>query len=325
MGPDGRMRAVQYSRYGDPSVLSVGDVGIPKVGASEVLVQVVGASVNASDLAARAGRMRGMNGFGFPKGTGADFSGTVVKLGRKVVDLCEGDKVWGYLGMKPPGRSAAAAEFVVVSRGNVSLAPKVTPLLESAALPLVGLVALQGLRDGLRVTKDHEVLIVGATGGVGSAAIQVAQALGATVDAVVGNGLGKMQHGVNLRSVFNYHQTEPSSVGIKYDAVFDASGGRASLREYRHLLKRRGRMAVLSPSSLSLVLSSILMPGPAVRLISAKAKSVDLEFLASMVDDGRLLPILAKLYKPYESGQAHLDAQTESSHGKRIISFAGVA
>ena len=156
------MRAVQFRSYGAPEVLEVGAVEIPSPGPKEVVVEVAAFSVNAVDLLTRRGKMRLLDGMGFPKGTGVDFAGLVHAVGDQVGKPVLGRRVWGYLGMMPPGRTAAGAQYVRVRSDRLAPAPDGVPLAEAAALPLAGLTAVQALRP-LELRRGNRVLVVGET------------------------------------------------------------------------------------------------------------------------------------------------------------------
>lgn len=225
-----QMWAVQYRKYGGPEVLEVGRVSTPRPGAKQVLVEVAAFSLNEADVMARAGRLRGLNGFGFPKGTGADFTGTIVQTGASVTNLKVGDRVWGYVGMKPPGRHAAAAQYLTIRADQIALAPSRVSLEEAAALPLVGLTAVAALR-ALGVEKGKRVLVVGGNGGVGSTAIQVARAHGAHVDAVTGERAGAATQ-AGAANLYNYHQGGVTQITQRYDAILaTASDGLLGISE----------------------------------------------------------------------------------------------
>lgn len=145
-------RAVQFRRYGGPEVLEVTEVPVRPPGRGEVGVRVLASSVNHLDAIHRAGGLRLLDGVRFPRGTGADFIGEVVAVGDGV-DQVVGARVWGYLGMRVPRPTGAAAERLVVDQTAVSRAPRDHDLPACAALPLVGLTALQVLRDVLGVSR----------------------------------------------------------------------------------------------------------------------------------------------------------------------------
>lgn len=164
------MRAVEFDKYGGPEELHVRTVPRPEPRAGEVLIRVHGTSVNPVDVTIRSGRMKLMSGRRFPKRTGIDFAGEVTALGAGITELAVGDRVWGFLG-GVSGRTGAAAEYVTAKAGTVSMAPGCVDLVHAAALPSVGVTALRALRDVVRLAPGEELLVVGASGGVGSTAI----------------------------------------------------------------------------------------------------------------------------------------------------------
>lgn len=309
------MWAVQYRRYGGPEVLEVGQEPGPKPSPRQVLVQVAGFSLNQTDLMARAGKMKGLNGFGFPKGTGADFAGTVVRAGASATGFNVGDRVWGYLGMKSPGRHAAAAQYLTVRADQIALAPSRVPLEEAAALPLTGLTAVQALR-ALSVESGKRVLVVGGNGGVGSTAIQVARALGAEVDTVTGRRKDAAQQ-AGATDTYNYHEVSAEQVPQRYDAILVTAT--TGLLAYRKLLSRGGSIAALSPSAIPAILASAFSPGPMIRMVSAKPNASDLAWLTSQVDGDTITPIIDTAYPVDRVVDAHRDAEDRSASGKRII------
>ncbi|MDN6399946.1 MAG: NADP-dependent oxidoreductase [Brachybacterium sp.] len=310
------MWAVQYGRYGGPEVLEIGRVPRPRPSGKQVLVEVAAFSVNATDLMARQGKMKGMNGLGFPKGTGVDFSGTVIETGPSVTNLKIGDRVWGYIGMKPPGKHAAAAQFLTIRADQIATVPESIRLGDAAALPLVGLTALQALRGALKVTHGKRVLVVGGSGGVGRTAIQIAAALGATVDAVAG-ARGDIAERAGAQRVYDYQSVEPSQIEGRYDAILDTAT--ADLRAYRRLLNRGGRIAALTPAALPAILASAFTPGPLIHLVSAKPNADDLAWLARAVDAGSIVPIIDATYPLQRSMDAHRETEAGPAGGKRIV------
>lgn len=314
---DGRwMWAVQYRRYGGPEVLEVGAARRPRPSHAEALVEVVAFSVNSADLLARQGRLKPLSGIGFPKGTGVDFSGIVTEVGAGVTDVSPGDRVWGYVGMKPPGANAAAAQFLAIRVDRLAAAPTSVSLADAAALPLVGLTALKALRDALRVTRGSRVLVVGGSGGVGATAVQAAVALGATVDAVAGARTDVAER-AGAKRVYDYRRSEPGRIEGRYDAILDTAG--AGLRAYRRLLRRGGRIAAVSPAAAPAILASLVTRGPVIRMVSAGPNADDLAWLSRAVDSGALTPIVAETYPLRRISDAHRDAEAGPVAGKRVV------
>ena len=315
MNTQDTMWAVQFRSYGSPEVLEVGTATMPSPGPKDVVVEVAAFSINAVDLQTRRGKMRLFDGMGFPKGTGVDFAGLVHEVGDRVGGVRVGARVWGYLGMKPPGRAAAGAQYVRVRADRVASAPSAVTLTEAAALPLAGLTAVQALRP-LKVRRGDRVLVVGGNGGVGSTVVQVARIMGADVDAVVGVR-GGVAAGAGAQQVFDYHDLEPSDIPGRYDVVVDTAGTDASA--YRELLRPGGRMVAIAPGAFWDILKSVLSPGPVIRMVSGKPNAKDLAWLAAKVNTGELKPILAATYPLDRIAEAHRDAENLSAAGKRIV------
>lgn len=312
------MRAVQYARYGGPEQLHVAEAPRPRPSARQVVIDIAACSVNAIDILARQGRTKALDGFGFPKGSGVDFAGTVSAAGSRVTNVRVGDHVWGYIGMKPPGAHAAAAESLAIRADQVVAAPSRISLADAAALPLAGLTALQSLRSALRVTRDARVLIIGGSGGVGSTAIQVAAALGATVDAVAGSR-GDVAKRAGATRVYDYRALDPRRVDGRYDAILATAT--PDLRPYRDILAPGGRIAALSPAALPAILSSAVTRGPRIRMVSATQNADDLAWLARAVDAGSVDPIIDARYPLERAADAHRDAEAGPAAGKRVLTM----
>ena len=178
------MWAVQYHRYGDPSVLKTEEVAVRKPKPGEVMVETVSSGVSAIDLMYRSGKLR-MHGVGFPKQTGFDILGIVRE--SRVPGLKAGRWVWVVLDVEPLRRRGTAVQYLTVGSERIGAFPEeFVPPAEAGSLPLGSLTALRGIRDGVRARYGERLLIVGAGGAVGLAAIQLAVALGVETDAVCG-------------------------------------------------------------------------------------------------------------------------------------------
>ena len=177
------MKAVRFHEFGEADVLRLEDVEQPAPGAGEVLVRVTSTSFNGVDAGIRGGWLQGPFPVALPHTPGADVAGTVEELGEGVTSVAVGQQVVGFLPMVPDG---AAAELVVAPADVLAAAPVGVPLADAAALPLVGLTAWQALTEHAGLTAGQRVLVVGASGGVGSYAVQLARHLGAHVVATAG-------------------------------------------------------------------------------------------------------------------------------------------
>ncbi|MEU0459627.1 alcohol dehydrogenase catalytic domain-containing protein, partial [Streptomyces sp. NPDC006129] len=178
---DRTMRAVLFDRFGGPEVLYVGRVQRPRPAPGEVLVRVRAFSVNGGDLAARSGRARLLTGRSFPQRIGLDFTGEVAALGTGATGVAVGDRVWGVVGRV--SGFGSAAEYLTIRPERLGRIPDGLDLVSAAALP-VATTAMTALRDKAALRPGERLLVRGAAGGVGNAAVQLGQADGAEVTAL---------------------------------------------------------------------------------------------------------------------------------------------
>jgi NADPH:quinone reductase-like Zn-dependent oxidoreductase len=311
------MQAVQYDRYGGPEELEVRTVPVPAPTADQLLVRVAACGLNPADAFIRAGALRRFTGRRFPRWTGLDLVGEVVELGDSVDDLSRGQRVWGFLGSYDRG---TAAEYVAVRRAEVAPPPERIGTVEAAALPLVGTTALQALRDRARLQPGERVLIKGASGGVGSAAIQIATAMGAHVTAAASGPNLEHCRGLGADEVVDYTATDPADLDARFDVVLDCYGG-SPLRRYARLLTRGGRFVTIAPTPGLLLVSilSRLLPIPRVEAFFAKPNAADLTALARLVDDGTLRMAVMATYTLDQIREAHVAVAERHARGKRVL------
>jgi NADPH:quinone reductase-like Zn-dependent oxidoreductase len=315
------MRAVLFDRYGDAGVLEVRTIPVPGPGRDEVLVRVHASGLNPKDAIVRQGGLRLLTGRRFPRGTGYDFSGEVAARGARVTDLMHGDRVWGFLDGYLGG---AAAEYVVAPRAWLARMPQRLGWIEGAALPLAGTTALQGLRDVARLKPMDRLLIKGASGGVGSAAIQIAKAMGAHVTALAsGEGIDHCR-ALGADTVVDYRRIAPESLGVRFDAFFDCVG-RSPYRAYRRLFTRRGRWVTTAPEPMVYALTPIsralapVLGGPRLGYVIVKPRRVDLEELGRLVERGLLRMPVTAMYPLEEIRTAHDAVARLHGRGKQVI------
>lgn len=317
MSPDQPItRAVQYDRYGGPEVLSVRTVPRPSPGLGQVLIRVHASSVNSIDVKIRSGGMRLMTGRRFPKSTGLDFAGEVVELGGEVTGLMVGEHVWGILG-DVSGRTGAACDYILAKPKTTTAAPSGTDLVAAASLPSVGVTALRALRDMLRLGSGQRLLVVGASGGGGSTAIQLAHAWGAHVTAIASAASAPFCRELGADRTVDYATTPPNALEREFDAILDCDG--SSLRAYRRALRPGGRIVAITSNAMPFALLSTVLPGPRVRLLIARPRRADLQTLAEHVDKGDLHPTIEHVYPLDEIQDAHRAAETGHARGKRVI------
>lgn len=312
------MKAVEYDRYGPASELVVRDVPAPEPGARDVVVRVAAFAVNPKDTFLRKGRFRRVTGSRFPKRTGFDFAGTVERVGAAVQGLRPGDRVWGFLDGFAGG---AAAELLAVRDTQVGLAPAELSLEEAAAIPLAASTALQALRDDARVRAGQRVCIHGASGGVGTFAVQVARALGARVAAMSSAKNAALCRELGAEETFDYATTPVAALPGPFDAFFDVFGNQ-SLATTRRLLTPRGTYVTTVPKLASFARhgASLLLPfGRRARVVVVRPRREDLDRLASMVREGRLRAIVDRVYALEEIAAAHEHVETKHTRGKVVV------
>jgi NADPH:quinone reductase-like Zn-dependent oxidoreductase len=315
------MRAVQFDRYGGSDVLEVRTITVPGPGRDEVLVRMHASGLNPKDAIVRQGGLRLLTGRRFPRGTGYDFSGEVAAYGARVTDLAHGDRVWGFLDGFLGG---AAAEYVAVPRGWMAPMPRSLGWIEGAALPLVGTTALQGLRDVARLESGDRLLIKGASGGVGSAATQVAKAMGAHVTALAsGEGIDHCR-ALGADAVVDYRRIAPESLAERFDVFFDCVGG-SPYRAYRRLFARRGRWVAIAPEPMMYALTPVsralapVLGGPRLGYVTVKPRRADLEELGRLVERGLLRMPVTAMYPLEEVRKAHDAVVRRHGRGKQVI------
>jgi NADPH:quinone reductase-like Zn-dependent oxidoreductase len=317
------MRAAQYDAYGPPEVLRVRMVPVPRLRPGHVLVRVAASSVNGADIAVRGGKLKLVTGRSFPRGAGFDFAGEVIEAAGDVTGLAAGDDVWGFLdGARQGGPSGAAAEFVLAPATGTSLRPRAISAVEAAALSGVGASAIGVLRDGVRLRPGERVLVRGANGGVGTAAVQVARALGGQVTA-----LASARHLDRLRDLsageaFDYHATSPRELG-RFDVVLDPVS--RNMWAYRRLLAPGGRMASMaigSPGDIAYLVASRIHGSRRVRFIQSPPTAELLAALASYVDSKSVIPVIDSVYSLDDIAAAHRSLETSAGFGKRVVQIA---
>jgi NADPH:quinone reductase-like Zn-dependent oxidoreductase len=321
------MRAVQFDRYGDTHVLQLRTIPVPGPGRDDVLVRVHASGLNPKDVIVRQGRLRLLAGRAFPRGTGYDFAGEVVAYGAGVSGLAHGDRVWGFLNGFLGG---AAAEYAVVPRAWMAPMPRRLGWIEGAALPLVGTTALQGLRDAARLRAGERVLIKGASGGVGSAAIQIAKMAGAHITALAsGEGIDHCR-GLGADRVVDYRRTDPASLEERFDVFLDCAGG-SPYRAYCRLFARGGRWVTVAPAPMVYALTPIsrlltpVLGGPRLGYVAVKPRTADLEELGRLVEDGRLRMPVTATYPLEGIRSAHDAVAARHGRGKRVIVISSEA
>jgi NADPH:quinone reductase-like Zn-dependent oxidoreductase len=317
------MKALLHERYGSPDHLRLAEVDRPAATDGQVLVRVVAASVNAGDwrrVRAKPWLVRTAQGWRRPKNPlfGADAAGVVEDVGAGVSELHVGDAVMGI-------RTGAFAEYV--AGANFVPKPMNASFEQAAAVPIAGVTALQALRDHGALQAGQQVLINGAGGGVGSFAVQIANAMGADVPAVTSTDNVEQLRSLGADRVIDYAREDATRSG-PYDLVVDI-GGTPSIGRLRRALKPDGTLVLVAAAKGGVgVLGRI---GAAfirrrlfkqrVRFFIADVEKADLLHLKELIETGKLMPCIDRTYPLSETGEALRYLEIGHAHGKVVITI----
>lgn len=326
------MKAIVYHNYGSPDVLKCEEIEKPTPGDDEVLIQVRAASVNPLDWHYVRGMpyfLRMMAGLRKPKNTrlGVDVAGKVEAVGRNVTHFKPGDEVFG-------AGVGAFAEYSCAHANKLALKPVNITFEQAAAVPVAGLSALQGLRDKGRVQSGQKVLIIGAAGGVGTFAVQIAKTYGADVTGVCSTRNVDMVRSIGADHVIDYTKEDFSQSGQRYDVILDNVGNR-SLGDCRRVMVPKGILVSIGGGSLKENDGSLigLLAGsiPALVLVPfvsqksvmflASLNSQDLVVLKELMEAKKITPVIDRSYSLIEVPEAIRYLEEGHARGKVVITI----
>ncbi len=323
------MKAIVHYKYGPPDVLNLEEVRKPTPKEDEVLVNVHAASANAADwhlLRADPFLVRIM-GFGLlkPKNTilGADIAGRVEAVGRNVTQFQPGDEVFGDLSGDGFG---GFAEYVCASEDALALKPANISFEEAAAAPLAAVTALQGLRDKGKIQPGQKVLINGASGGVGTFAVQIAKSFGAEVTGVCSTSKLDMVRSIGADHVIDYTQEDFTKNGQHYDLIL-AANGYHPISHYKRALSPNGIYVMTGGSGAQMFQAMLL--GPIMSMTGskkmgntmAKPNKKDLALLAELLETGKVVPVIDRRYPLREVPEAIRHLEEGHARGKVVITL----
>ena len=327
------MKAILRPVYGKADVLQLSEIEKPAPAGDQLLVKVRAASINPFDWHLMRGTPYLMRiGVGFPKPKspqlGGDFAGIVEAVGPGVKRFKPGDDVFGV------SRSSYAEYLTIAEAKNVAAKPAALTFEQAAALPIAGLTALQALRDRGRVQPGHRVLINGASGGVGSFAVQIARSLGTEVVAVCSTPNVELVRSLGASRVFDYKKEDFAAGGPQYDVVLDNVGNR-SLADFRSVLKPHGILVgnggggpdhmIWGFGFIASLIHSLIASAFGSRKfigVFANVNEKDLTALADLVVSGKITPVIDRRYSLSETPEAIRHVESMRARGKVIITVA---
>jgi NADPH:quinone reductase-like Zn-dependent oxidoreductase len=325
------MQAIVYTEYGSPDVLQLKEVERPMPRDNEVLVKVQAASANPLDwhlMRAKPFLARLENGLLKPKNTklGADIAGSVETVGRNVTQFQADDEVFGAIAIKELG---GFASYVCVPEDLLALKPTNSTFEVAAAIPTAALTALQGLRDNGQIQPGQKVLINGASGGVGTFAVQIAKSFGAEVTAVCSTRNLDMVRSIGADHVIDYMQEDFTKNGQQYDLIYCAVGNR-STSDYQRALKPQGVCVIAGFTTLPLLFEHMIVGkrkskagGQRIgQMETVKPNKDDLVFLKGLVEAGKIKPVIDRSYPLSEVPAALRYLETGHAQGKVVITMA---
>ena len=311
------MKAIVIDGYGGVDRLSLRDVPRPRPADREVLIRIRASSVNPIDWKLRAGKLRLIHPIKFPAILGFDLAGEVVGRGSGAGKFKDGQRVYARSN-KPSGE--AYAEFIALEESYVAPCPDGMSFEEAAAIPLAGLTALQALRDHGGIDSGQQVLVNGASGGVGSYAVQIAKACGAIVTGVCGPANVDLVRRFGADHVIDYRSQDPLGGDRKYDIIFDAVAtlsfgkARSCMQPNSHFVT-----TVPGPGVIAAIAIGNVFSRKKASTIMVKPNGADLEYLTGLANAGKLRSEIHKVFGLAEAGAAHLESEGGRARGKIVI------
>ena len=319
------MKAIVFEKYGSPDVLELKEIEKPTPKDDEVLVKIQAAATNPLDWHLMRGApfiARLGNGLFKPKSNllGADMAGVVEAVGKNVTEFQPGDAVFGDIF---PG---GFAEYVCATVDQLALKPVDLSFAEAASVPVGAFTALQGLRDAGHIQAGQTVLVNGASGGVGTFAVQIAKAYGAEVTAVCSTRNLDMVRSIGADHAIDYTQEDFTKRGQRYDLIFDAVGNR-SVPDFKRALSANGICVVAGFTTLAR-LFQVVARGTWVSktssqkiglMATAHSDKTDLLFIKELLETGKVVPVIDRCYPLSETADAIRYLEEGHARGKVVI------
>ncbi len=304
------MKALRFHEYGGPEVLRIEDAPVPEPGEGQVQVKVVGSGINPIDWKIREGHLKDYFPVELPSTVGREFSGTVTKLGGGVSQFSVGDEVYGI------GARGTAAEFTIADVEACALKPFSMDSADAAAVPLAALTAWQALFDVADLQPGQRVLVQGASGGVGTFAVQFAKWKGAYV---IGTASKKNHHilkEMGADELVDYHTTSYETAVKDVDVVLEAVGGDDNMKKSLSVLKPGGILVSITSAEPA---EQAAAQGKRAAHLFMEPKSAQLTQIAGLIQDLKILPVIDAVVPFSRAVDAQKESQTGRVVGKLVV------
>jgi NADPH:quinone reductase-like Zn-dependent oxidoreductase len=310
------LKAVVFRKNGSPDVLEINDVEKPIIKDDEVLVKVYAVSVNPIDVVIRKNRIMSFFVNRGSKITGSDLSGKIVSVGKTVVSMKNGDDVFGFR------QGGTTAEYVAISENKVAIKPINMTFEEAAAVPLAALTALQALRDKGNICSGQNILINGASGGVGTYAVQIAKSFGTDVTGVSSTKNLELIKSLGADKVIDYTKEDFTRTNQRYDIILDAVA-KSSFSKCKKILNKGGIFIStrFSPLLLIQVVSTALFGSEKAKTMFVNSNTKDLEIIGKLIKEGKVKSVVEQSYPMNKTSEAHLHIENGHTIGKVVITI----
>lgn len=327
------MRAMVINKYGKYP-LQLADIPMPTVGDHDVLAEIHAASINPLDRLVRDGKLRIMLKYDMPHVLGYDFSGVIIRVGKKINKFKIGDEIYGR-----PSRGGAFAEYISVNENDIALKPKNLSFMEAASVPLVGLTSYQVLHDQLGLSAGQKVLIQAGSGGVGTFAVQLAKAMGIYVATTTSDAGAQLVESLGADRIINYRKERFEELLQNYDGVFDTIGGEALEKAFR-IVKPGGHIVSVSgpPNArFGEAEGAGFIKTNLFRLIARKLTKLEgkynvkydflfmkpsgrqLEILSGMIESEKIKPVIDRIFSLEDAQKALEYSESGRAKGKIVL------
>jgi len=309
------MKTVRIHEYGNSDVLRVEEMPVPQIAADELLIKIHAASVNPIDWKVREGYMKDMHLHTLPLTLGQDFSGTVEKVGSSVKGFKVGDDVFGRPSIE---RDGTYAEYIEVKASEVALMPKTITYDEAATIPLVGITAWETLINKAKIQRGQRVLIIAASGGVGSMAVQIAKSKGCYVIGTTSRTNVDFVRNLGCDEVIDYMSQDFSERLSDVDVVLDTIGGEVQEKAFK-VIKRGGFLVSIAnkPNQETAnrfgVRCEYVFVGPNAHILNE---------LRTLIEMGQIHPVVDRVFRLEDAKQALNYSQSGKARGKIVLEIA---